>query len=110
MNQMLQNTLQNTLFNRIISLKIKLNKFQTKQLGQVVKDKYLLIYNKLPQKITINLKSKTGDNITRLVSVYPNEFVPEIDKLITNYITRFSHVFKNSKLFKNTSTKKIRKT
>ena len=78
----------NTLFNRITSLNKKLNKFQTKQLGQFVKDLYLKEYKTLPEKTVIHLKTKAGEPTARLVAVYPDKFVPSIDKLILKYAAK----------------------
>ena len=89
----MQQTQPNTLFNRINFLKKKINKFQSKQLGQLVKDLYLNRYNKLPEKIVINLTSKdTQASLTRIVAVYPDEFVPDMDRLIIGYAVKLKAV------------------
>jgi hypothetical protein len=80
--------LPNTLFNRIQHLKAKINKYETKQLGQKVKDLYVSKYHKLPDKIAITLKSKTGEDLIRLVAVYPSEFTKDMDVLIKQYVIR----------------------
>ena len=75
----------NTLFNRLTFLKLKLNKYQTKQLGQLVKNLYFEQYKKLPDKTVIDLVDRNNNSITRLVACYPSEFVHYMDKLIIKY-------------------------
>jgi len=67
-------------------LKVKINKYETKQLGQLVKDAYVSRYYKLPPKIAIPLKSKDGEDLIRTVAVYPDEFVSVMDREIKDYV------------------------
>lgn len=99
---------KNTLFNRIIFLNLKLNKYQTKQLGQIVKNLYFEQYNVLPDKTVIDLKDRKGEYITRLVAYYPSEFVIHMDRVISKYAKEQETAlkyrkskFKNFKNFKN---------
>lgn len=78
-------TTVNTLYNRIQLKKLKINKYQTKQLGQYVKDLYVSKYHELPKKTVINLVSQKGDSLIRTVAIYPDEFLPAMDRVIAAY-------------------------
>lgn len=76
------------MFNRITVINQgKLTKEQAVSLGQKVKDKYMELYKKLPEKVAVSIPSKTATVMIRTVAVYPDEFVPHMDAIIKNYIT-----------------------
>lgn len=80
----------NTLFNRVNYLRCKINRFYMKKLGQLVKDAYVEKFNLLPNKISLTMINKLNQPVVRSIAVYPDEFLPTMDKIILNYARTIS--------------------
>jgi hypothetical protein len=76
-----------TLLSRI-KLQGELNKYQKKQLGKFVSQRYLALYGQPPGYVELNLTAQDGTPIVRRVADYPDEFLAEMDKMITAYFKR----------------------
>lgn len=85
------------MYQRIKILKKKLNKFEIKKLGQVIKDEYVKTHKALPEKTGLhNLSGKATDK-GKFVAVYPDDFTMSMDVLILAHCKKYER-FKKHKV------------
>lgn len=77
--------MENTLFNRVNFLKIKINEFNMKNVGQLIRKAYFIKTGKNPEKISFMVNNAAGQSTKRDIAVYPDSFLQELDSIIINY-------------------------
>ena len=85
MNTTTTSKLPNTLFNRMNFLKVNIEKFNMKNVGQLIRKAYTAKTGKQPEKLSFMVDNAAGKPTKRDIAVYPDHFVDELDQIIINY-------------------------
>lgn len=75
----------NSLFNRVNFLKANIKKYNMKNVGQLIRKAYKAQTGLDPEKISLMVDNAKGESTLRSIAVYPDSFLPELDKIILTY-------------------------